>query len=252
VSEQLDTTRFGRTPTLLPVLPRPLTRHKLEGYPTRVLHNAHADRLAGRAGAAFADRVIEPGWRLRPRETRDFVELYRSFYKLTLDLQGTSTFVDGSKSWRTARLLARGLAAAGDEVTIVHLVRDPRGFALSQRSRGLGRDLRTAAWLWADLHGRGRSLADIAPYSVLRYEDLCAQPQVELHSLFETLELPKESVVGPTLHPEKNHLIGNPMRKRFDGTVQLDERWRTELTDAEQRTVLESAGDLAARFGYVM
>jgi hypothetical protein len=34
--------------------------------------------------------------------------------------------------------------------------------------------------------------------------------------------------------------------------VRLDERWRTELSDAEQRTVLGYAGDLAARFGYVM
>ena len=239
----------ARGPAMLPALPRPLTRHRLEGYPTRVFHNARFDRLAGRAAAAGGDRVIESLW--RRSQIDEFVDLYRSFYKLTLDLQGTSVFVDGSKNWRPARLLARELGPDG--ASIVHLVRDPRGFAVSQRARGLGgRDLRAAAWLWADLHGRMRTLEQAAPYRVLRYEDLCAQPEDELASLVASLGLAPENVVAPARHPAKGHLIGNPMRKDFDGTVQLDERWRSELSDAEQRTVLAAAGDLAARFGYTL
>jgi hypothetical protein len=251
ISTQLDTARFAGNSTMLPILPSPLTRHYLTGYPTRVFHNTRADRLAGRSAAIAADRIIEPLWRLRPRQTQEFANLYRSLYKLTLDLQGTSLFVDGSKNWRTARLLARTLAPAA-EVNIIHLVRDPRGFAVSQRARGLGRSLRTVGWLWADLHRRIQTLEHTAPYRVLLYEDLCAQPEVELRSLFASLGLAPETVVAPPLHPAKNHLIGNKMRKSFDGNVRLDERWRTELSDAEQRTVLGYAGDLAARFGYVM
>lgn len=250
IAAQLETARFAGIPTMLPILPAPLTRHKLAGYPTRVFRNARADRMLGRAAATCADRIIEPLWKLRPRQLREFVDLYRSLYTLTLELQGTSIFVDGSKNWRTARLLARELGPSA-RVNIIHLVRDPRGFALSQRTRGASRNLTTASWLWADLHRRIETLQHVAPYRVLRYEDLCAQPDVELRQLFEWLGVAPESGVAQTLDPAKNHLIGNPMRKRFDGTVQLDERWRTELSDAEQRTVLRHAGELAARFGYV-
>jgi hypothetical protein len=251
LTAQLDTSRYAKVPTMLPMLPRPLTRRKLEGYPTRVFHSARVDRTAGRVAAVGADRIIEPLWQLRPGLVHDFVDVYRSVYKLTLELQGTSVFVDGSKNWRTARLFVREFGPDAN-VNIIHLVRDPRGFALSQRTRGLGRDLRAAAWLWADLHRRMQALENAAPYRVVRYEDLCTQPEAELQSLFTSLGLEPEGVVGRTQHPAKNHLVGNPMRKAFDGTVRLDDRWRTELSDAEQRAVLRHAGDLATRFGYVM
>lgn len=251
ISERLDTARFGQIRTMLPILPRPLTRHKLEGYPSRVFHNARANRLAGRAAAACADRIVEPLWRRRPRYVDDFVELYRSFYNLTLDLQGTSVFVDGSKNWRTVRLLTQGLGEDA-HVKIIHLVRDPRGYAVSQRGRGLGRDLRAVGWQWADLHRRIQAFEQAAPYHVMRYEDLCAQPEAELREVLTSLELTPEDVIAAHLPPAKNHLIGNKMRKSFDGTVRLDERWRTELSDAEQRTVLRHAGELATRLGYTM
>jgi hypothetical protein len=41
------------------------------------------------------------------------------------------------------------------------------------------------------------------------------------------------------------------MLRSFDGQVKLDTRWQAELTAAEQRTVLQCAGDFARRMGYM-
>jgi len=94
------------------------------------------------------------------------------------------------------------------------------------------------------------SLRTLAPYFLLRYESLCSDPEAELLRLFDFLQISSERVVTAPKYPEKHHLIGNNMLRSFDGQVKLDTRWRTELTAAEQRTVLDCAGEFARRMGY--
>jgi hypothetical protein len=40
------------------------------------------------------------------------------------------------------------------------------------------------------------------------------------------------------------------MLRTFDGRVKLDTRWRSEMSAAQQRTVLDEAGEFAHRMGY--
>ena len=65
-----------------------------------------------------------------------------------------------------------------------------------------------------------------------------------------TLEVEPEDVVTAPQHPHKHHILGNQMFRTFSGDVRLDERWREELTPAEQRSVFNSAGPLVERLGY--
>jgi hypothetical protein len=143
-------------------------------------------------------------------------------------------------------LLARELAA---EVKVIHVARDPRGFAASYRHHS-GADPTETALLWAHFHGRMESLQSVAPYQLIRYEDLCAQPEEEMRRLFRFLEVEPEAVVSAPKYPHKHHILGNQMLRTFSGDVRLDERWHDELTPAERRSVLESAGVLAERLGY--
>jgi hypothetical protein len=94
------------------------------------------------------------------------------------------------------------------------------------------------------------SLRALAPYLPLRYEDLCSDPETELARLFEFLQIGPESVVTAPRYAEKHHLIGNNMLRTFDGRIELDTRWRAEMSVAEQRTVLDCAGEFARRMGY--
>lgn len=248
ISADLETSRFAGLPLLLPILPWPLTRRQMEGSAIGLSGNTRLNRAAGRVAGKVVDLGAPVAWRLRPQAVDDFAALYRSFYGLVLDAHGTSLFVDGSKSWRRAALLTRALKPEAD-VKVVHLIRDPRGFALSRRSHG-GAPLEESGWLWSDLHDRMESLQALAPYLSMRYEDLCSDPGAELSRLFEFLQIAPEPVVTAPKYPAKHHLIGNNMLRSFDGDVRLDIRWQTELSGAEQRIVLDSAGKFAERMGY--
>ena len=249
VSTSLDTSRFSGLPTLLPAMPWPLSQHQVEAGVVRLSRSAPLNRLAGQAAGQLADLATPPVWRLRKRSVADFVGTYRSFYQLVLDMHGTSTFVDGFKSWRKVALLARELQPAS-RVRIIHLVRDPRGFVASRRRHAHAEDLRESAWLWADLHHRMELVRESAPYRLLKYEDLCAQPEIEMRALFRFLDVEPESVISAPKYPHKHHILGNQMLRTFSGSVALDERWRAELSPAEQRTVLGCAGEMADRLGY--
>jgi hypothetical protein len=250
VQERLDPTRSSSLSTLFPALPWPLSRRQLEWSRVRLSPNARLNRIVGRFAAKLADIAVQAAWRLRRRPVEDFVRSYRSFYELVLDMHGTSTFVDGYKSWRKAALLGRELQPAND-VRIIHLVRDPRGFEASRRRHlQTSSDPRESAWLWADLHRRMESLRTVAPYRLLRYEDLALRPDAEMRKLFQFLGVEPESVVAAPKYPAKHHIVGNDMVRGFSGSVSPDTRWRDELSTADQRTVLASAGPLAARLGY--
>jgi Sulfotransferase domain len=249
VSAQLDTSRFAGLPTLLPLLPWPLAKHPVESSVLPVSNNPRLNRLAGRTARASVDLGAPIAWRLRRHAKEDFVATYRSFYELVLGLHGTTMFVDGSKHWRKVALLADELRAEA-EIRIVHLVRDPRGFAASRRRHADGDDLRESGWLWADLHERMEGLREHGPYRLLRYEDLCVRPEAEMDELMRFLDLAPEPVVSAPRYPHKNHIIGNQMLRTFSGAVTLDERWRTALSTEEQRLVLSCGGALARRLGY--
>jgi Sulfotransferase domain len=232
---------------LLPPMPWPLSRWQLEWGRVRVSPSPRLNRIVGRAGARMADVAAPTAWGVRRRSMERFVERYRDLYRLVLEMHGTSLFIDGFKSWRKTALLAREL----EDVRTVHLVRDPRGFAASRR-RHLGPvDVRESGWLWADIHRRISSLEEVAPYRLLRYEDLAVRPEEELSSLFAFLGVEPESVVAAPRDATKHHVVGNEgVRTRFSGTVWLDSRWEAELSAAEQRAVLAAAGPFAAELGY--
>jgi hypothetical protein len=248
VSTDLEASRFAGFPMLLPTLPWPLSRRQMEGSAIRLSRSTRLNREAGRVAGKVVDLGAPIAWRLRPGLVADFTMLYRSLYRLVLDEHGTSLFVDGSKSWRRAAVLTRTLQPEA-EIKIVHLVRDPRGFAVSCRTHA-GAAIRESAWQWSDLHGRMESLQALAPYFRMRYENLCSDPEIELRRLFEFLQIAPEPVVSAPQYPEKHHLIGNNMLRVFDGQIKLDTRWQAELNVADQRTVLECAGDFAERMGY--
>jgi hypothetical protein len=248
ITARVNAERFTNLRTMLPVTPWPLSRRRTEGGIVHLSKDPRVNRAAGRVAAIVTDVLAPVAWRLRGRPVADFVDAYRTFYQAVLDLHGTSMFIDGNKSWRKVALLAPKLGAVAD-MKIVHLVRDPRGFAVSSRSHS-NTDPREATLLWAELHRRMESLASIAPYRLLRYEDICRRPEAELRALLDFLGVEAEDVIAAPKYERKHHIIGNRMLRTFDGNVVLDERWRRELTPDEQRRVLRYAGELAARLGY--
>jgi hypothetical protein len=246
---RMDPTGSLSFSTLLPVLPWPLKRWQFEWSRIRLTPRPWLNRALGRSAARVADVAAPAAWRLHPQLVDNFVESNRSLYALVLEQHGTSVFVDGHKSWRKAALLARELIPS-DDVRIIHLVRDPRGFAVSQRRHGQAKRLVESAWVWKDLHRHMRSLSTLAPYHLMRYEDLALRPEAEMQKVFAFLGLEGESVVGAPKILAKHHIVGHDMVRGFDGEIRHDGRWRVELSPKEQQVVLAAAGPFATQLGY--
>lgn len=249
VGVQLGAERRDPRKYMLPLLPAPLTERLWEGSLRQVTSHATLNRVLGRGLEAAGDLLLPWLWRTESRSVSAYLDIWQRFYALVCEMQGTSVFVDGSKSARKVALVTKHLDD-GPQIKIIHLVRDPRGFVASARRRRADGDVRTFAWLWRDLHGRFETLSSIVPSMRIRYEDLAARPHDEIRAVLAFLGESEEPVVGRSPFPEKHHVIGSTMLASFTGHIALEERWREELTLDEQQMVLWSAGDLAMRYGY--
>lgn len=249
VTDRLHTQRFSHLNTLLPNLPRPLANYGFEGDRIAISKSVRLNRAAGRVAAATADALTPVIWRRGSRAVTEYVQVWRELYCVVCDLHGTSVVIDGSKRSRKAALMARSLAGAV-QVSVIHLVRDPRGFVSSSRRQDGEADARALSWLWAAQHNRIEELGSLMPYLRVRYEDLAVRPEAEMTSILAFLGIEAEPVVGPPRFPHKHHLMGNSMMFNFSGAVTANERWRTDLTPSEQVKVLQYAGEMADKCGY--
>ena len=248
VADRLEVSRPSELAARLPECAWPLTHRPLDGGVIPWSGSVRMNRAAGRLARAMVDLALPALWRAYPRPRAEFARSYRSFYEFVAETHGTSVFVDGQKSWRKAALLARQLQPE-IEVRIIHLLRDPRGFAASSR-RHEGGGFRQSGWLWQDLHRRMFALEEVAPYHLLRYEDLCNRPDQELPRLLDFIGVEQEDIVGPPNDPDKHHGFGNAALLRFAGHITHDDRWRRTLTTNQQNTVLRAAGTLARKHHY--
>ncbi len=198
---------------------------------------------------------------------------YGRIYQAVAEVSGAAVVVDASKG--PAHGLALGVPLASDpgyDLTMVNLVRDPRGVAFSWSRRqhqrpqagagnarmwsiGVGR----SAGQWAalqtemDVIGRATRIRVVR----VRYEDLVATPRTAMASLLGALGRPATEAdlahVGRhAVTLQSSHgLSGNPGRFRH-GTLDLvaDDQWRRDMPRSEQRLVTAATLPWLAGYGY--
>jgi hypothetical protein len=179
----------------------------------------------------------------------------------------SAIIVDSSKHPAEALLLA---SRPDVDLTVLHLVRDPRGAAYSWNKRSGATEhgsprsgppqrgiLSSSAW-WTTWNLVAESM--IRPilgsrYLSLRYEDVMASPRDQLGAVVQRLgisagDLPfsgaNEVVLGPT-----HTVAGNPNRM---GTgivrLELDTEWKTALRGADRWKATIPALPMLHHFGY--
>ena len=90
---------------------------------------------------------------------------------------------------------------------------------------------------------------DESRWTEVRYEELCLNPEATLHRLFTFLDVdPAKQIEG--FRFAENHVVGNGMRLDTTSEIELDERWRKQLTEADLQTFDDVAGHLNRRYGY--
>ncbi len=247
VATGLDSARYAYTDSLIPTKPWPLI-WDVKGYRLLAITNERANDAVMRSFLALARSKVPIASWAASRPFRGFAELYLSFYEVIRELQGTQLVVDGSKSIHKAAALFHYFGADVD-LRIIHITRDPRGFAYSWNRHGNGSTLEAAS-VWRDYHERVRRMSGSVAYLHLCYEDLCLDTRLSTERVFEFLGVENEDVLGQVRDPAKHHLIGNRMLADFRGEITLDKKWTEALGDHEQRAVLSGAGHLALELGY--
>jgi hypothetical protein len=236
-------------------------------YPTGV----DADWMHDQAVATVKTRRM-PGLAVAPVRRRRFeqVEAYRChldrLYRAIERTTGASVVVDSSK-WPSYGILLE--ASPSIDLSVIHLVRDPRAVAHSwlRKKRLLDRPDRhvemyqspaqsSARWLaWnlaAEAYWRRRADA----YVLLRYEDVVADPERQLQRALERLDLPSGRlplVASDRAQLGPNHTVsGNPDRLRSGLTViKPDDDWREALARHHRATVGALTFPLMWRYRYL-
>jgi Sulfotransferase family len=199
-----------------------------------------------------------PALDLVRRVTEDTV---RSFAEVT----DARVVVDTSKRPQDAAILAM---LSGVNFYVLHIVRDPRGVVYSWRrhksfrtesgTRTMGtRKLLSSVRAWLVNSVGAELLKRRVPESHwlhMRYEDFAADPRASVESILRFLgenhRPPFVSDDTVTLHP--NHIVaGNPSRFTTGNvTINVDEEWRHELPQRDQRLVELATLPLMLRYGY--
>lgn len=246
--------------------------------------SAPVSRLAELRRTAARQRLVPGLLRLRRgggsaslrRRVAEYQEGYGRVYQAIAEVSGATTIVDASKG--PAHGLALGLdltagggAEAGYRLTMVNLVRDPRGVAYSWSRRALDRPQagsRSQMWSigvgrsatqWAALQTEVALISRLSgiPSARIRYEDLVADPRPTLRHLLTTLGQDDDDAAidhvadhAVTLGPSHG-LSGNPGRFRH-GTLDLvaDDEWRRGLPAKERRLVTAVTLPWLRRYGY--
>ena len=196
------------------------------------------------------------------------VPLYRSM----IEHADADLIVDASKTpWHTAAVLElpNRLTSTDLDVTVLHVVRDPRAAAFSLRksvpydSKGNGEMMMdrhgttkaTLAWLYRNLLTE-RVWGSSNNYVRLRYEDFASNPAHGMNELTAAIGLDGATADAGSnwirLVPSQSHSVsGNPMRFQTGIiSVKVDDEWVTGLTPGTKRVVGMSTFGQLRRYGY--
>lgn len=155
-----------------------------------------------------------------------------AFITAVLDYANADIFVDNSHDPFRLRHLAE---SARFDLRTLHLVRDPRGVALSCMKHA-NWSLETSVRIWVRRQADICRISGELPIPALRvyYEDLCRDVDNALARIHTFADQQPEPFAGDFAEVE-HHILGNAMRLR-GGQIKLDERWRTELSRAQIAT----------------
>ncbi|HKH87840.1 MAG TPA: sulfotransferase [Acidimicrobiales bacterium] len=185
-----------------------------------------------------------------PTDVSEYVAMLRDVVASIEKTTGASTIVDSSK---TAPGLALMRLAVGDQISVLHLLRDPRGVAYSEHRHvhatdeltsrpPLVRPLFRSAMDWDTGNLECWLVGRVcAVYHRVWYEDLCSDPRGVLNSVGEALGLGSYPLggTGDELVLSAGHVLsGNPSRVGPQSRrITADDAWRQGLSPPEALAV---------------
>lgn len=142
------------------------------------------------------------------------------------------------------------------DVSVMHIVRDPRANAFSQRNRWPSTSLWSSATGWQSYVDAGETWQRrrLTPYTELRYEDLVESPETWCGKICDFLEIPLEPAMLAIEHFQKDWdptRPGEGARRRYEGFErERIDKWRTYMKPVEVRLIENQCHRGMARFEY--
>lgn len=212
--------------------------------------------LPGALQLPLSDRALAGAEEMR--------DILGRLYDAVREVSGATTIVDSSKLPTYAMLLDQ---VDSIELSVVHLVRDPRAAAYSwtrvkeqpdrgrpghMERRGVGKS--TALWMvWnsaLEAAWRGRPQR----YARVRYEDVVAAPREVLVGVGKRfgLDLTELFIDAHSMNLLPGHTVaGNPARLRSGPTqLRLDDEWQNRLPRRQQAAIFAASAPVGLRYGY--
>jgi hypothetical protein len=196
--------------------------------------------------------------------SRPFIRLLCHIYTAVQEKTGCDCLIDASKFPTYGFLLTQ---IPHVEVSIVHLIRDPRAVGFSWQRHKFNPDSgrlfgqmstgRSAAiWNTWNIGAEilGRTLHNPDRYLRLRYESFIDQPRESLERIIQVAGLdvdPTSVVRDHTVAMKHGHTIaGNPVR--FHNSMQLrpDVEWKTAMPVGKRTLTIAMTWPLLRRYGY--
>lgn len=173
------------------------------------------------------------------------------WYEMIRRVTGCSIIVDSSKDARRLKVL---YLTEPEPFKLIYMIRDGRAVAAS-KMRGTDMSMKEAAMWWVSANNRSLwSQRGIPPPQILRvhYEVLCRELESTMRHICDFLDIPFDEKNMLVLKKTGAHSIGgNPMRFRKNETkIQLDERWRKQLSKEDLLIFDRIAGKMNRQFGY--
>lgn len=182
------------------------------------------------------------------RELERRLRVNQTLVDVVTGLRGVNVFVDTSK--RPGRILLLRRIPSFD-IRVIHLTRDGRGVTRSSL-RNLGSSIEEGARSWASSIRSAEQVQkrfSTDRWLTVRHEDLCRDPDAEIERIVRFIGV-TPGLQARDFRSFEHHIIGNRMRLNQTSEIRLDERWKTELTADQIRTVERIAGPELQRYGY--
>ena len=194
---------------------------------------------------------------------RSVIPLNRQFNKILnknmemieaiCELQAGSIFLDGSKDpHRLLYLYNSGLW----DISVIKMVRDGRAQSNSNRLKEISNmNYEQSAIEWNKTIQQMNNVCRYIPSEnihELKYEDLCADPNLEMESIWKFLSVENIDKNWEQINIKEfeHHILGNSMRTKEKIYISLDDGWKMKVTDKENKVFDKVAGETNRSFGY--
>lgn len=192
-----------------------------------------------------------------PETLKSDAEANADFFRHVLRVGGKQIALDSSKSPGRARMLAKSQLF---DLTVVHLVRDSRAVAHSNRrkqaktagGRNPDYDLVPTVRGWNKLNLRARRLfrGEAVRHLPVRYEDLTRDPATVLRGVLSAVGLSWHESVLRYREQIHHNIEGNRMRMGSDSTIRADDEYLRAMTARDWWTATLLSWRGLRAFGY--